>query len=326
MGIRFYCPNGHKLNVKNFQAGRKGICPFCGARIQIPNRSTRPRSKGIVFPKGADAEGDVDEAMESAMAEFLESGSKPGPQAAVGAAAGSKAAGVGGQQQTKMDRPSEGPVPVVPGASRPAAPQPRSVQPSGGPQDGEKPGVAEPAASGAGGPAPAPNVEALRAEGGQPESEAVAGGVPATGPAPSAPPLPGVPDPIAEAPDMIWYVRPPTGGQFGPAAGQLMRNWLAEGRVSSETLVWREGWREWQEAGKVFPQLLGDGAAAGGQALPGSAGTPLDFSVSHAHAQHAHHRRIRHHFNGDQFTRVAALAVAVVILVAVFLYVLFWQK
>ena len=45
MGIRFYCPNGHKLNVKEFQAGRKGICPFCGAKIQIPTESTRPSSR-----------------------------------------------------------------------------------------------------------------------------------------------------------------------------------------------------------------------------------------------------------------------------------------
>ena len=41
MGIRFYCPNGHKLNVKEFQAGRRGICPYCGAKIQIPTHSTR---------------------------------------------------------------------------------------------------------------------------------------------------------------------------------------------------------------------------------------------------------------------------------------------
>ena len=38
MGIRFFCPNGHKLNVKEFQAGRTGICPFCGEKMQIPLR------------------------------------------------------------------------------------------------------------------------------------------------------------------------------------------------------------------------------------------------------------------------------------------------
>ena len=54
---------------------------------------------------------------------------------------------------------------------------------------------------------------------------------------------------------MIWYVRPPSGGQFGPAAGELMRTWLSEGRVSADSLVWREGWRDWQEAGTVFPKL-----------------------------------------------------------------------
>ena len=45
MGIRFYCPNGHKLNVKTFQAGQKGICPVCGVKMQIPLESTRPSSR-----------------------------------------------------------------------------------------------------------------------------------------------------------------------------------------------------------------------------------------------------------------------------------------
>ena len=36
MGIRVYCPNGHKLNVKDSQAGRRGICPHCGAKFTIP--------------------------------------------------------------------------------------------------------------------------------------------------------------------------------------------------------------------------------------------------------------------------------------------------
>ena len=45
MGIRFYCPNGHKLNVKEFQAGRRGICPYCGTKFLIPSQSTRKSSK-----------------------------------------------------------------------------------------------------------------------------------------------------------------------------------------------------------------------------------------------------------------------------------------
>ena len=53
MGIRFFCPNGHKLNVKEFQAGRRGICPYCGAKIQIPSRSTRGKSRPAKRPQEA---------------------------------------------------------------------------------------------------------------------------------------------------------------------------------------------------------------------------------------------------------------------------------
>lgn len=42
MGIRCYCPQGHKLNVKAEQAGKIGICPKCKVRFQIPFESTRP--------------------------------------------------------------------------------------------------------------------------------------------------------------------------------------------------------------------------------------------------------------------------------------------
>src|SRR5947207_12792417 len=39
MGIKFHCPNGHKLNVKSFLAGKKGVCPKCGTRTRIPTAS-----------------------------------------------------------------------------------------------------------------------------------------------------------------------------------------------------------------------------------------------------------------------------------------------
>src|SRR4051794_32754128 len=39
MGIRFLCPSGHKLNVKSFLAGKRGICPHCGAKFEIPYES-----------------------------------------------------------------------------------------------------------------------------------------------------------------------------------------------------------------------------------------------------------------------------------------------
>ena len=45
MGIRFYCPNGHKLNVKERLAGKRGICPQCGVKLLIPRKSTRLSSR-----------------------------------------------------------------------------------------------------------------------------------------------------------------------------------------------------------------------------------------------------------------------------------------
>jgi hypothetical protein len=71
--------------------------------------------------------------------------------------------------------------------------------------------------------------------------------------APMAPTAPL--DPIDEAPQAIWYVRPPSGGQYGPARGDVMRKWLGEGRVSPDSLVWREGWGDWRTATETFPSL-----------------------------------------------------------------------
>jgi hypothetical protein len=39
MGIRFLCPSGHKLNVKGFLAGKRAICPQCGAKVIVPEVS-----------------------------------------------------------------------------------------------------------------------------------------------------------------------------------------------------------------------------------------------------------------------------------------------
>ena len=34
-----------------------------------------------------------------------------------------------------------------------------------------------------------------------------------------------------------------------------MRRWISEGRVSADSLVWREGWADWLAASEVFPTL-----------------------------------------------------------------------
>jgi hypothetical protein len=42
MGIRFLCPSGHKLNVKTFLAGKRAICPQCGAKVIVPDLPPEP--------------------------------------------------------------------------------------------------------------------------------------------------------------------------------------------------------------------------------------------------------------------------------------------
>jgi hypothetical protein len=47
MGIRFNCPNGHKLNVKEYLAGKRGVCPQCGAKFTIPEQAEAPQPVGV---------------------------------------------------------------------------------------------------------------------------------------------------------------------------------------------------------------------------------------------------------------------------------------
>ncbi len=49
MGIRFECPNGHKLNVKAHLAGQRGICPQCEAKFVIPQEEGEDAS-GVDAP------------------------------------------------------------------------------------------------------------------------------------------------------------------------------------------------------------------------------------------------------------------------------------
>jgi hypothetical protein len=39
MGIKFHCANGHKIHVKAFLAGHRGVCPKCGVKVDIPHQS-----------------------------------------------------------------------------------------------------------------------------------------------------------------------------------------------------------------------------------------------------------------------------------------------
>lgn len=54
MGIIAICPGGHRMKVKDYLAGRKGICPTCGARFRIPLAS--PSSPPDTGPQDAAGE------------------------------------------------------------------------------------------------------------------------------------------------------------------------------------------------------------------------------------------------------------------------------
>jgi hypothetical protein len=266
MGIKFHCPNGHKLNVKSFLAGKKGVCPKCGTKVRIPEASEPGLDDG--------EEGDSDAGKLTAAA-LSQAPVLPGNGAAV-----------------KMPATPTGTAAVIPAPVISAPAMPAPVMPT--------PVVAK---------AVVPVAPAT------PQSQMLA--VPAV----AAPLRPAAPaDPIAEAPMAIWYVRPPSGGQFGPARGDVMRKWLAEGRVSGDSLVWREGWADWQNAGKLFPQLQTASAPAAATAAPEAAG------VTRATRTVTRYQAKKSGGNSLGVVLLILLAIVCVALMAVLAYVLFNLK
>ncbi len=212
MGIRFFCPNGHKLHVKSFQAGHRGICPYCGATIDIPFTSTRGTSK-------------------SAGADKTPRSTSPNPEE--------------GTINLNAIAPSSSASP-----STSASPTESSFVSPGMDQEIELSAPLDRAVS-------IPHLSAGTASAGA----GLLGNTPS--PSSTAPysgnntsaPVSSLPDPFAEAPTAVWYVRPVSGGQYGPASGDIMKSWLNEGRVAKDSFVWREGWTDWKEAQNVFEQL-----------------------------------------------------------------------
>jgi len=322
MGIRFYCPNGHKLNVKEFQAGRKGICPFCGARIQIPMQSTRPSVKGR---QGGAARGGQDAKAGDSQSSDSAPDILPGePPSLPGDPPGRSMLGPStpiAPVQSAVVAPPTAPS----GARGPVATTQANVptataKPSGGPTD-------QPLASQGGSGAVAANANLAITTAAKPASEANAPAV--SGPVTPPPPQDGnhspsaaePPDPIAEAPDMIWYVRPPSGGQFGPAPGELMRTWVTEGRVSADSLVWREGWRDWQEAAVVFPKLRANQFMDFLDATPAAAAAPASSPT----ATHVDPTKERTKIDRT-FILLIFLSVVAVILVLTLVFVILYYK
>ncbi len=216
MGIRFLCATcGHKLNVKSFLAGKRGVCPQCGNGLDIPFESQITKSSAIAKPVSVASGVDNARADEASPVRDARSTSTP------------------------ADLPISLPAP----AAREKAKKPlsrRAVAPTAN-------GSTDAAAADSG-PLAVPMQPAQERQSTQPAT-------PVACPVEAAPVEPAPADPIDEAPDAIWYIRPSSGGQYGPARGEIMRKWMGEGRVSADSLVWREGWDDWSTAADVFPSL-----------------------------------------------------------------------
>jgi hypothetical protein len=274
MGIRFYCPNGHKLNVKEFQAGRKGICPFCGSKIQIPTQSTRKSTKeekNAMHSEGAAGVTMQSGGVATAVAGDIGGGSAAWPGTAAFPTTPSEPVSMASAPLQPMTFPS---APIQPTPIQSASIQSAPLQ-------------SAPIQTAPIQPAP----------------------VQTFAPASSAP------DPLTEAGDAVWYVRPPSGGQFGPAGKDIMSTWLGEGRISADSLVWREGWRDWQPATQVFPQLAAQGLPAFQGFDPGAA--PSSAIISSGYRPAAKRKS-----KNTQIIIIGVLIVAVLILLIVFVWII----
>jgi hypothetical protein len=146
MGIRFNCPNGHKLNVKSELAGKKAICPDCGAKLVVP-------------AAGAASESSIHQ----------------------GSVAGRFGAAEAGESR-------------IIGTVAPAVVLHNSVS------------------------------AAMQSSGKARSS-------------------------------VVWYIRPVSGGQFGPVNDDELCAWIADGRLTADSYVWRAGWPDWLKAGDAADEL-----------------------------------------------------------------------
>jgi hypothetical protein len=72
--------------------------------------------------------------------------------------------------------------------------------------------------------------------------------------------MPRMPQILADSIGAKWFVRPPTGGQFGPATSQLLLDWIKERRVTSDSFLWKEGTADWELASQLLPELYPEAA------------------------------------------------------------------
>ena len=56
--------------------------------------------------------------------------------------------------------------------------------------------------------------------------------------------------------DELYFVRPPSGGEYGPADKATIELWVTQRRITSETMICKLGASQWKKAREVFASLF----------------------------------------------------------------------
>ncbi len=82
--------------------------------------------------------------------------------------------------------------------------------------------------------------------------------------------------PQSVSPTGRWYVKTADGQDFGPISNSQLDAWVAEGRVTAESQVLREGAQQWQWAHEVFPALARQQSGATSAGISIQSGGEID--------------------------------------------------
>ncbi|XZE18301.1 DUF4339 domain-containing protein [Pirellulaceae bacterium SH449] len=231
MGIRFACHHcNHPLNLKDFQAGKRGKCPACSRSFRIPRESC-----------------DFSIPLEEANAAQATSAPAVIETKAKSAIARSAMVSSLTKTATKKSELSTKPKQKIVVKNRPLTATTASVSPEPASEVDDKLSQ-EPIQ-------PESPVESVKIEETSPRDKAVA--------AFDA-------NPLAQ-----WYVRPPSGGQYGPADSKLLAQWISENRVTADSLIWFDGLTQWTAAGSVLAELFNESGLTTAQVAGSASNTTL---------------------------------------------------
>ena len=344
MGIRFYCPRGHKLNVKAELAGKVGFCPECGQRVLIPIESTRESSHQRKLAK---QEGFAPDSEESSLTLHQPPGGLPPGSQFPPEVPGPKSGAPVAEKETASVSP------IQPSDSSKASAQDSQIA--------QNPQIVQNSPTAQDSPAAQKNTQENAWPGeSAPNGTLISANI-ETNPAPASAPLekPAPSNPIdnnqlLDDPNLVWYARTADGQSYGPVTNVVMKSWLLEKRIGPAMLVWREGWTSWLEARNVFPELekifsetpppkIGETAAgtatgATGTAVSDAAGAEagdihfpkslLEVAGREAESETAHKKTIRKKKKNREVRDLALVLglIAVILLLVVILVVILMSQ